>query len=692
MFNALRQAHCLKYDPAQGQWTFRPDAPLSALEIGLPDSVHGLVLARLDRLPEAHKLTLKVASVIGPAFEFELLAQAHPAQPDQEALLQQLAFIQARDFIRQELPAPQLSYTFKHHITQEVTYENLLGDQQRQLHHAVGDTLERLRPEAVEPLAYHYSRSGLHDKTLFYLDKAARKTQREYANETALNYYSQALALEERWEWRRGQAEILHILGQREEERASLELLEAGLSRGAEGQGGRGEITPAPLLPRSPAVFELAYLWGQYYETIGNYAEAQAAVEKALAASQELEDLAVEVRCLAQLGLIAYRQGNYDRAKTWYNQALALFQPEETYLDEVTRAFTQAFDGLGAVYYEQGAYDQAQSCYQQALGLSRVSGDRPGEANTLFGLGVNAFYQRHFAEAQNYYQQVLTIRQVIGDSAGEGIILHHLAQVFTEAGDYGQVQKYLAEALAILQATGNRWQQIYVWNSMGIIYLTLGDLARAQGCLEQGLQLAQEIGAEESRAFLLVNLGLVMQLQSQLSVAEQLLVEGLALTQIIDNKRLVSFFFSYLGAVQLQASHLEQAVEQASAALTLRNELGLRLYTTYDLSTLAATYLAMGEVTKALEYAEQTLSILEECGGEGPELPERDYLVSYQVLVAAGQAERAKATLQAGYEVVMGRADKITDPDLRQSFLERVAVNREIVAAYRQVLDNQSEA
>jgi tetratricopeptide (TPR) repeat protein len=183
-----------------------------------------------------------------------------------------------------------------------------------------------------------------------------------------------------------------------------------------------------------------------------------------------------------------------------------------------------------------------------------------------------------------------------------------------------------------------------------------------------------------------------MQLHGNLTAAEQLLVDGLALTQSLDNKRLVSFFLSYLAVVHLQVGRLEQAVGQAYAALTLRNELGLRLYTTYDLSTLAATYLASGEVTRALEYAEQNLAILEECSGEGPELPERDYLVSYQVLVAAGQAERAKATLQAGYEVVMGRADKITDPDLRQSFLERVAVNREIVAAYRQVLGNPSEA
>jgi tetratricopeptide (TPR) repeat protein len=121
----------------------------------------------------------------------------------------------------------------------------------------------------------------------------------------------------------------------------------------------------------------------------------------------------------------------------------------------------------------------------------------------------------------------------------------------------------------------------------------------------------------------------------------------------------------------------------------LRNELGLRLSTTYDLTTLAAAHLALGDVVEALGYAEQVLAILAECGGEGPEFPERDYWLSYQVLMAAGQADRAGATLQAAHHLVMSRADKITDPALHQSFLERIEVNREIVTAYQQQERNQ---
>src|SRR5262245_34942524 len=270
----------------------------------------------MDRLPEDHKFTLKLASVLGHIFGYEVLAHAHPAHPEQDELLDQIDLLEDRDFARMEVPPPQLSYAFKHSITREVTYTTLLEVQQRELHLAVGMTLEVVQPEAVEMLAYHYRRSGVRDKLLFYMEQAAHKAQREYANETALSYYQEALELEERWEWRKGQAEVLHILGQREEERVALHDLEA-----------------APNVPP----FEAAYLWGQYHEAIGDYGAAHAAVEQALAPCRVEGDKVREMGCLAQLGLIARRQGDYEHAKRWYLEALALLQDQEMSSDEESR-------------------------------------------------------------------------------------------------------------------------------------------------------------------------------------------------------------------------------------------------------------------------------------------------------------------------------------------------------------------
>ena len=229
LVEALRMANCLVR--AGDAWRLAADAPLAALNLGVPGSIHGLVLSRVDRLPEAAKLTLKVASVIGRVFALDLLTAAHPAALDPATVSEQFGLFQARDFARLETPQPRATYIFKHNITQEVVYRTLLETQQRDLHVAVARALEAQQPGAVEQLAHHYQHSDLtepsvRDRAMHYLDAAARRARHDYANETALAYYDRALALETRCDWLQGKVESLHILGRREEETAALAAFE----------------------------------------------------------------------------------------------------------------------------------------------------------------------------------------------------------------------------------------------------------------------------------------------------------------------------------------------------------------------------------------------------------------------------------------------------------------------------------
>jgi predicted ATPase/class 3 adenylate cyclase len=658
-FKSLHEANCLSRD--EGQWVLAHDAQLPVANLGIPDSINATVLSRFDRLPEPHKTTLKVASVTGRTFEFDLLLRSNPDQPGQDELLEQIEVLTARGFIRLETSRPQPAYTFKHNIIQDVVCQTLLEEQQRELHWAVGDAMESLYPEAIERLAYHYSRSAMHDKALFYLDKAAHKAQREYANETALNYYSRALALENRWEWRKGRIEVLHILGRREEEQAELMSLET--------------ISEAPI-------FEVAYLWGQYYEAVGEYSRAQAAIKQAMNICRDSGNVAGEARCLSHLGLIARRQGGYSKAEHWYDRALELLRSEDIYPDEEK----QALNGLGAVHRQQGNYDQAKVCYERALTLSQAGNDRRSEARSLNELGVVALYQGHLAEALDYHRRTLEIRQAIGDQTGTGESLSNLAQVTTNIGDYGQAQAYLAEALVVHQATGNRWEEANTWNDTGVVYLLLGDLPKAHDYLQKSLELFKEIGSEAGPVYAIGNLGLVAQDQGDLATAERLLTDSLTLARKQGSRHIESLFLSHLGRVNLMASKLDRAADLANQALAMHQELDTRFSMTADLATLASVHLARETIESALDYAHQAMTILDECGGEGPEYPERDYFICYQVFAAAGQEEASHAALRSAYNLVMAKAEKIIDPTLRQSFLEQVQANYEIVQEYDNVI------
>jgi tetratricopeptide (TPR) repeat protein len=135
----------------------------------------------------------------------------------------------------------------------------------------------------------------------------------------------------------------------------------------------------------------------------------------------------------------------------------------------------------------------------------------------------------------------------------------------------------------------------------------------------------------------------------------------------------------------LQAGRPQQAIERAGKALSMRREAELWLWTTADLATLAAAHLDAGDLSRAIQYTEKAIAILDECGSEGPEFPQRDYLIGYRVLRAAGQQEQAAAALQCAYDLVVARAAKIATPALRESFLNQVPINREIAREYQDV-------
>jgi tetratricopeptide (TPR) repeat protein len=158
------------------------------------------------------------------------------------------------------------------------------------------------------------------------------------------------------------------------------------------------------------------------------------------------------------------------------------------------------------------------------------------------------------------------------------------------------------------------------------------------------------------------------------------LQNGLSLAQDQDDKYLIALFLNYLSTVSLLSGKISQAITYASQALALRRELELRFNESDDMVILSAAYHQLGDMSQALHYAQQALAILDECEGEGPEFPQRDYFLCYQVFAAVDNTTTARYALESAYRLVMARAEKITDPELRRSFLERVTINRQIVA------------
>lgn len=174
--------------------------------LNLPDTVEGVVTSRIDLLTPGQQLTVKVASVIGRIFAYRVLEQVHPVSSDRPRLPDYLERLQSLDVTPQATPPPDLSYMFKHIITQEVAYNLLLFEQRRQLHRAVAEWYERGFATDLSPyyplLAHHWlnaSQSSPSDpatvKAVDYLEKAGEAALRNYANRESVDYFTRLEAM-----------------------------------------------------------------------------------------------------------------------------------------------------------------------------------------------------------------------------------------------------------------------------------------------------------------------------------------------------------------------------------------------------------------------------------------------------------------------------------------------------------------
>ncbi|MFH1242125.1 MAG: adenylate/guanylate cyclase domain-containing protein [Pseudomonadota bacterium] len=168
--------------------------PIDQCEI--PNTVQGVLAARMDRLSEDLKRTVQVASVIGKGFAFRLLKSIMELGDELRAHLANLVGL---EILYEKALYPELEYIFKHALTQEVAYDSLLKQRRREIHGRIARTIEELYADQLEEhyeiLAHHYEQSGDSPKTANYLILAGEKSNQNSASQSACEFFSKAFEL-----------------------------------------------------------------------------------------------------------------------------------------------------------------------------------------------------------------------------------------------------------------------------------------------------------------------------------------------------------------------------------------------------------------------------------------------------------------------------------------------------------------
>ncbi len=454
--------------------------------LDLPDSLHSLILSRIDQLTEGQKSTIKVASVVGRLFKAMILWGSYPQLGDAERVKLVLDELSRLDLTPLDTPEPELTYLFKNIVTQEVAYRSMPFSTRSMLHDMVGRYMEQAYTDTVDQyidlLAYHFEHSENEAKKREYLLKAGEAAQADYNNTVAINYFERVLPLltaAQQIPVLLKLGNVLELVGRWHEARDTYHQV----MQLADEQGNRQDKAWAQT-----ATAELLRKQGQY-------AEALEWLQKAQRTFEEIDDQAGVGQVLKQAGSVAAQQGNYDLATDLYEQTL-LTQRQLGNQPEVANVLSN----LGVVARFQGNPSAAHILHTESLTLRRQIGDRRAIAISLNNLGNLALDGHDFTQARYYLEEALAIQREVGDKAYIANFLINLGNVARDQGDFEAAFDLYSESLTLNQELSEKWALAYVLEDMGVMAAMQTEPLRALRLVGVAAALREEIGAPLSPA------------------------------------------------------------------------------------------------------------------------------------------------------------------------------------------------
>jgi predicted ATPase len=600
--------------------------------LNLPDTVQDVILTRIDRLPEAKKLTLKIASVIGPSFQRSLLSAIHPLQQTQFLLSSQLEDLENEKLIRLEVPAPKWEYIFHNVITQEVVYEGLLLAQRRQLHQAVGAALENLVPDEVEQLAFHYSRSDDWAKALHYLKIAGDKARREYANYAAIAYYSEILnylanqsdsdrsngiVSADYWDILLERAKLYNLIGRRDE---ALEDL-----------GTLGIMAEALNDDRRRAL--AAKQWANLYETSGDYNSGLELIERSVQLAQKADD---------------------------------------------EKLVGEGYNYWGRLLYLRVEYETAHDYLQRALEIAQNHHDKNAQADCLHNLGIVAHYQADYEVALYFFNEALELWQVLGDQVGLGNSLSHLGRVYYDMGQYMEAKKRYDRSLSLHCTIGDRVGEALTRRSLGKVQRTLGNHPMALQLFKEALAINRAVGDHRGEAHTLYQLGFLYTRLADYDTAIAFLADALILLREFDDVWALGDALMLYGWTFYEKGQPRQAKKIFEEALKIQRDTQQEVKMMESIAHLGRVALAINDLTLADTCARHALNFIEGKGTQGIEHPALVYLICYHILHRQQKFDQARSILSRGQQYLMAQTAQIDDPALQQTYLNLIPENRQL--------------
>jgi predicted ATPase/class 3 adenylate cyclase len=490
----------------------RAAAVVPSPALAVPASLHGSLMARLDRVGPAKEIA-QIGAALGRKFSHRLLA-AVVRKPEAELASALDHLVAAGLLFRQGVP-PHATYLFKHALVQDAAYGTLLREPRRALHARIAATLESQFTEIAENqpelLARHCTEAGLIEQAASLWGKAGQRSLERSALVEAAEQITRALdriaAVPATPALRREEIKLqvalanalMHVEGYAAPEtKAAVEQARVFIERAED----LGEYPSDPLLLFSVlygvwAVNALAFNGDTLRDLAAKFlalAEKQAATAPLLIAHRIMGvsllyagDFAIAHRIM---GVSLLYAGDFAKARMHLEQAIRLYDPVE-HRPLATRfgqdAAVHALSYRSLALWSLGYPEAAEVDIDQAISDAREISQAATLMTALNNTGVTHICCRNYAAANAELEELVALADEKGALYWKVCGVASQGCLFAQTGKPSDAVRMLASGITAYRSTGaTLWAPFHLSN-LATSYVSLGQLGDAWRCVGEAM-------------------------------------------------------------------------------------------------------------------------------------------------------------------------------------------------------------
>ncbi len=544
-------------------------------EIHVPETIQGIIGARIDGLEENIKQTIQVASVIGREFPLAMLQKVLAAE---QGLEEHLSALQGLELVYEKSTFPKTEYVFKHALTHDVAYNSLLLKRRKEIHQRIGKGIEELYPERLEEfyemLAHHFVKSNDLDKAYQYLKLSGDKAARSCSNSEANRFYREAIKvldeLPRSEQNRRSGVEVrlslaLPMMSYPDE---CLRILEDG-------------VAIAKELGDSLSLAKL-YSWiGMYHSLSGRPLLGIQYSEESFREAERVK--AVDIMAPNAFHLCSsyfFTGENCPKMIELASKTIALL--EETQRQSESFGTMNPYATLHSYYGTAmdmlGRFQEGQTAHEKALGFALGLKDLNVMTLVENNFGWCLLLQKgdaakaadHLRECVRYGEEASLLGILGAGLTGLGWSHYILGQL-------EDAEKQISQGLKIQKDSGMTYLMSLHHCAMSLLHYELGDIEKAHICAQEAVTSSQSNNEKfmEGLSWALLGRTLGRLNRSEYAAAKEHVMRGIG---ILDERGLrppAAQANFYLGELHSGADQRDQATRALEKAQTMFQEMGM---------------------------------------------------------------------------------------------------------------------